>query len=362
VHPEDTTVDHLLSPLSVEQFETEYWEQRPLHIQRPYPPFYQSLLRGQDLPSLAAALKQRGQESQAFFDRKSCKSRGLVRDFFDGGSVVLNRIDKLWAPIGQLCVSLRKQLHHVFAVMYLTPRGSQAVRAHTDDQDVFVLQLAGSKHWRIYSTPLPLPYEHEQLGKEPATQLSSEILGQPRLEVHLQPGELLYLPRGVPHEARADGGSSSLHLTLTVQTSDLTWAGLLMDGMQELHRRHARFRQGLPVPVLSNEQDEMQWRGLMQLSSELCAQAYTEAVQCLHARLARHNADQDKALALSEALARLENGPPRIGQERFAGCQPNLSQSRYGFPWHCFQRRTCLASSLTASDLAGICIAGYSEH
>ena len=117
----------LLSPVSVEEFEADYWEKRPLHVQRPFPPAYQSLLRGQDLPTLADGLERQGLEVQAFFDRKPCESHGLLRDFYSGGSVVLNRIDKVWAPLGRLCVSLRERLHHVFAVMYLTPRGSQAV-------------------------------------------------------------------------------------------------------------------------------------------------------------------------------------------------------------------------------------------
>ena len=43
--------------------------------------------------------------------------------------------------------ALRRRLHHAFAVLYLTPRGSQAVRVHTDDQDVFVLHLVGGKPW-----------------------------------------------------------------------------------------------------------------------------------------------------------------------------------------------------------------------
>ena len=212
------SLQELLAPVSVEEFESEYWEQRPLHIQRPYPAVFQGLLGGQDLPALAEALEQQGQYVQAFFERKPCESHGLLRDFYEGGSVVLNRVDKVWAPVGRLCVALRERLHHVFGVMYLTPRGSQAVRAHTDDQDVFVLQLAGCKHWRIYDTPLALPFEHEQLGK--SSPLTSESLGEPRMEVRLQAGELLYLPRGVPHEARADRGASSLHLTLTVQTPE----------------------------------------------------------------------------------------------------------------------------------------------
>ena len=136
-------LEQLLSPVSVEEFEADYWEKRPLHVQRPFPSAYQSLLRGQDLPALAAGLERQGLEVQAFFDRKPCKSHGLLRDFYSGGSVVLNRVDKVWAPLGRLCVSLRERLHHVFAVMYLTPRGSQACpRTHTHQDQVRVTARA----------------------------------------------------------------------------------------------------------------------------------------------------------------------------------------------------------------------------
>ena len=131
VHAAPDGLEQLLSPVSVQVFEADYWEKRPLHVHRPFPPAYQSLLRGQDLPTLAAGLERQGLEVQAFFDRKRCESHGLLRDFYSGGSVVLNRIDKAWAPLGRLCASLRERLHHVFAVMYLTPRGSQvAAPAH----------------------------------------------------------------------------------------------------------------------------------------------------------------------------------------------------------------------------------------
>ena len=103
--------------------------------------------------------------------------------------------------------------------MYLTPRASRAVPAHSDDQDVLILQLAGEKEWTVYGSPIELPYSHEQLGKGMAVDRAS--LGEPLLQTVLKPGGVLYLPRGFVHEARANEAGSSLHITLTVQTSDL---------------------------------------------------------------------------------------------------------------------------------------------
>ena len=65
-------------------------------------------------------------------------------------------------------------------------RSSRAVRAHSDDQDVFILQLAGSKAWNVYGSPVELPYTHEQLGKR--VPIGKETLGEPTLRAELRPG------------------------------------------------------------------------------------------------------------------------------------------------------------------------------
>ena len=328
--PLDPALSALLAPISLAEFESEYWEKRPLHIRRPMPEAYEKLLRGRDLPLLSRQLQLAGTHAQAFFNRAPVDPSELLRDFFEGASIVLNRIDKLWLPLGELCASLRERLHHVFAVMYWTPRGSQAVRAHTDDQDVFIMQLSGCKHWCVYDVPEghpALPYSHEQLGKSADKPLTPEMLGKPRLELELRAGDLLYLPRGVPHEARADPGCSSLHVTLTVQTSDMTWASLLLDGMHELHRVHEPFRHALPTPMPEADADgeqagggpqagaeagaeeaeararaearakaEAQFASLMQYSRDNADWVYAKALHLLHARLDKHNGEQDRAI------------------------------------------------------------------
>src|SRR5690348_15203823 len=39
------------------------------------------------------------------------------------------------------------------AVAFLTPAGTQAGTVHSDPSDVYVIQLAGSKHWQVWPTP-----------------------------------------------------------------------------------------------------------------------------------------------------------------------------------------------------------------
>ena len=43
----------------------------------------------------------------------------------------------------------------------------------------------------------------------------------------LNPGDVLYIPRGWPHVAEAEGGAPSTHMTMTLHAQDFTWESLL---------------------------------------------------------------------------------------------------------------------------------------
>ena len=243
----DDAADALWAALAEERFVEVHWEQQPLVLHRPDElcDAFRALLSSHDLPALSARLRAMDVVPQVRKDGDPCEYRDICWDYLDGGSVILNKLDLAWLPIGQLCTALRKHFLHVFAVMYLTPRSSRAVPAHTDDQDVIILQLEGSKEWCIYGNPIELPYSHEQLGKQ--SPIDRKRLGPPLLRTTLRPGSVLYMPRGFAHEARSTDEGGSLHVTLTIQTSDLCWSTFVRDGFAELHRRHEEAR--LPLPL-----------------------------------------------------------------------------------------------------------------
>jgi lysine-specific demethylase/histidyl-hydroxylase NO66 len=113
--------------------------------------------------------------------------------------------------ISNVCSELLKQQTFgclVGANCYLTPPGSQGLAPHYDDIEAFVLQLEGRKRWRIYNPRSSLPREHS------GDLLHSEI-GSPVMEVLLQPGDLLYFPRGWIHEACTQEDEASTHLTIS---------------------------------------------------------------------------------------------------------------------------------------------------
>src|SRR5262249_39973719 len=84
----------------------------------------------------------------------------VYQAYADGFTIIVNRIERHWPPVAALCRGLATGFQcRVGANLYLPPRQAQGFTPHYDPHDVFILQLAGAKTWRLYGalTPLPLP-------------------------------------------------------------------------------------------------------------------------------------------------------------------------------------------------------------
>jgi hypothetical protein len=106
---------------------------------------------------------------------------------------------------------------------FLTPAGRKGINPHHDPGDTFVVQLEGTKHWKLWNPPVV------RRGDFQAHKL--EELGEPVLEVSLRPGDVLYLPWGTPHAAAAED-QISLHLSVMVRTR--LWSDLLQRCVERL--------------------------------------------------------------------------------------------------------------------------------
>lgn len=130
----------------------------------------------------------------------------------------------------------------------------QGFAPHFDDVDVFVLQLEGRKRWQVYK---PLP--GSILPRASSRDFSPHEIGSPILEVVLEPGDLLYLPRGTIHQAQSLPDHHSLHLTVSANQRN-TWIDFLMpaveSGFQDLEASCLACR-------LSPPRDYFTYMGLM---------------------------------------------------------------------------------------------------
>jgi ribosomal protein L16 Arg81 hydroxylase len=139
----------------------------------------------------------------------------VLAAFAGGATLVLQGLHRTWQPVLAFSQQLAADLGHPNQVnAYVTPPQSTGFSDHYDVHDVFVLQVAGEKRWRIRR-----PVREAPLRSEPWTDHRSEV-GQaarqpPLIEQTLRPGDCLYLPRGFIHSATALG-ATSIHLTVGV--------------------------------------------------------------------------------------------------------------------------------------------------
>jgi JmjC domain len=132
----------------------------------------------------------------------------VAAEFEGGATIVLQGLHLHWHPAAVYCRALESRLHcPVQANAYYTPASAKGFSVHHDTHDVFVLQAAGQKRWRIYDPALELPLKHQRW----SSQLGDP--GEPVDEFVLEAGDTLYLPRGWPHEAESLD-ADSLHLTI----------------------------------------------------------------------------------------------------------------------------------------------------
>src|SRR3712207_7506877 len=93
-------------------------------------------------------------------------SDAVLRLFADGSTVVLQGLHRLWPPLIEFADSLAADLGHPTQVnAYVTPPSSRGFSPHYDVHDVFVLQVAGEKHWTIHAPVLDDPLRSQQIGR-----------------------------------------------------------------------------------------------------------------------------------------------------------------------------------------------------
>jgi len=137
----------------------------------------------------------------------------------DGATVVLQGLQFSDPHLARVANNLALAVDQPVQVnAYLSPPSARGLDLHVDLHDVFVLQLEGSKRWRVWE---PLERTRQPVkGGPPMAPPTFAELGAPDLDVTLHRGDVLYLPRGHPHCAETVDDSSA-HLTVGVLA--ITW-------------------------------------------------------------------------------------------------------------------------------------------
>lgn len=249
----------LLGGLSGQSFLDEYFDKNWLHSRAATPPGpFSDLVTLRDLELLlfdgdrgdrvllavgGPATPPGGKASP----NRRCSTQEALDEWAAGRTLVFNGIDYQLPAVRTLARDLEGELKcRVSCNLYLTPAHGRGFATHFDPHEVFVVQLIGSKQWRIGPSAANSPMLFQMdCANFPA-------IDDDHVQILMQTGDVLYIPRGRLHDAATDD-ELSCHLTIGLHPKTrldaiLAAAALAAD-------RDPEFRQYLPLGSFSIESD-----------------------------------------------------------------------------------------------------------
>lgn len=279
----------LIAPVTADEFYTTYYQKRPFLIRRGHmggggdgmaacQAYYDGWLTSSSIETMLRQHKLRLGEDiditryapnglrQNFHPSATADADCVRQHYAAGCSVRVLRPHRWSEPLWTLLSELEQEWGRAAGFRtsaFLTPPGgSRALAPHYDDIEAFVLQLEGRKRWRLYmdvgsgasegvgdkdEAECKILTWDRLLEEGPATRLprlpsrnfKEHELPKLVLDAVLEPGDLMYMPRGCIHQAvtitaedrdkscAGDGrriAAHSLHLTISCGSGTDLWA------------------------------------------------------------------------------------------------------------------------------------------
>ncbi len=206
--------------MAPETFLRDYWQKRPLLIRNAFPDFV-SPVTPEDLAGLAC--EESALSRIASYDRSSdawrIRTGPFAEEEFPGmphhdWTLLVQDVDK-WDPDVRALLDdfdfLPRWRMDDIMISFAAPGGS--VGAHIDQYDVFLLQGLGHRRWLIDTAPNP---DETYLEDVPLRLLKHFA---PDRDWILKPGDMLYLPPGVPHHGIAEDACLTISVGLRAPSS-----------------------------------------------------------------------------------------------------------------------------------------------
>jgi len=214
----------LLAPVPVDEFLSRYWLKQYLFCHGSSERF-SGLLSWSALNEILEhhwretyrfrlARQGRDLEPGSYADLGGFTSRIRAKDVTDhlrrGATLSFDAIDELHEPLTQLAESFETFFRGGTKInIYAGWRALHGLDLHRDDQEIFILQLDGRKRWLLYG------FSVDGVDRSDLSSGSVPPAGAV-LDQILEPGDLLYMPRGCYHVA-VPMNEPTLHLTLGVK-------------------------------------------------------------------------------------------------------------------------------------------------
>lgn len=238
-HPREAP--KFLAPTTSERFFREHWGRQRLLVDRAEPGYFRDVVDLRELDRLVTSVRipvtnfnlARGDTPLPFAAYCSgpqfVDKRRALALHQQGATVILRSVEQ-WSPTLN---RVRIEAEEFFGCeaqinVYLTPPSEKSTPPHWDTHDLVVLQIEGTKRWRIFGGARTLPLSDERF------RIDEDHVSREFEEIELHAGDTLYLPRGVIHEPVADSYSAHVSIGLhSVRWYDLLNVALRLLAEQE---------------------------------------------------------------------------------------------------------------------------------
>jgi len=250
-------LETLLSSTDLESFFAEHWEKKPHFVKRENADFYGSLFSKKDLEAVLKkeeiqfigdiSLSQYVEGKTEFLNEEG---RVNLKDVKTAGiAVQFHQPDRFKDEVWKLLEFLETYFTClVGADVFVFQPGSQGLAPQFDELETFILQLEGKNKWKLFK---PL----QELPQEASPDLELSDLGEPSHEFDLEPGDLLYFPRGtVYYPAPIEDKDHTTYLAITTFQEN-SWGDMLTSALSKAVEKamesDVEYRRGLPVNLCS---------------------------------------------------------------------------------------------------------------
>jgi len=189
-----------INNLSHSEFLSQYWQKKPLLIKNGFKDF-QDPITAEELAGLAM---EESIESRIITNQnnKWDSHHGPFEEFShlkpSHSTLLVQAVDHWHPESAQLLEPFRfipNWRIDDLMISFSSPKGG--VGPHLDQYDVFIIQGEGKRHWRV---GMPQPALKEVIPCKSLLQIENF---EACIDVVLEPGDILYIPPGCPHEGYA---------------------------------------------------------------------------------------------------------------------------------------------------------------
>ncbi|GAA0726297.1 cupin domain-containing protein [Aquimarina litoralis] len=269
-------LQEILYPITPDVFFKDYYEKKHLIIKNRSKRFFDDLLSVNDLDTILFSLTNHHPDFRLADHSKTekpdpkeytIKGSDIIdplkfsNAFENGSTLVMSGLQNKIYSLRKLTNELETFFkHRIQTNVYLTPKKSQGFSTHYDTHDVFIFQFEGSKHWRIYDEPIPLADKTIPFDKE--TFVPGKVID----EFTLDKGDVLYIPRGIVHDAYCTDENSG-HITTGIVGK--TWAEHLAEVLIEKSKNNLPLRKFTKFHLMDGKEKSKELEEIKQVVTAL---------------------------------------------------------------------------------------------